>query len=187
MMQGWRCSALLTKYSKPPPPPTHPLGQVAGVSAQCGRQSFWWGVHMEQNYPSASSPHVSQMAVLSLLLLLLLLLLFFPPTRKLCVVCWRSTCMLMGSARGFVSIFFDWFRSFQFKIRLITERLAAVSIAVSFYHRLNCGRETSGGISLILYYNCSFSEEAQLHCLSSGFWLASVSLCSEIISYLVFF
>lgn len=75
MMQGWRCSALLTKYSKPPPPPTHPLGQVAGVSAQ----SFWWGVRMEQNYPSASSPHVSQMAVLSLLLLLLLLLLFFPP------------------------------------------------------------------------------------------------------------
>lgn len=30
---------------------------------------------------------------------------FSPPTRKLCVVCWRSTCMLMGSARGFVSIF----------------------------------------------------------------------------------
>lgn len=107
MMQGWRCSALLTKYSNPPPPPTHPLGQVAGVSGQCGRQSFWWGVRMEQNYPSASSPHVSQMAVLSLLLLLLLLLFFPPPpTRKLCVVCWHSTCMLMESARGFVGMFF---------------------------------------------------------------------------------
>lgn len=84
LSQGWRplwCRAEdVVRYWQNTPnplPPTHPLGQVAGVSAQCGRQSFWWGVRMEQNYPSASSPHVSQMAVLSLLLLLLLLL--FPP------------------------------------------------------------------------------------------------------------